>query len=148
MMSILGGILGLVLAGAAGWLLASWLAFAIAVLPLVMGAVFLRVPVLPTVAVEVAPAPESRSATEVALGQLIAVTDTSTLLLDRGGAVRFVPNGLVRSQTLCPEAARVPFSAVAVHGWPVEENALDWMMPRRGTPKPDVRCSGRPILER
>lgn len=36
MMTFLGGILGLVLAGAAGWLLGSWLAFAIAVVPLVI----------------------------------------------------------------------------------------------------------------
>ncbi|WP_416906290.1 hypothetical protein [Micromonospora echinospora] len=113
-----------------------------AALPLVMGAVFLRVPVLPTAAVEVAPT-ETGRATGVVLGHMITVTDTSTVVLDRGGVVRFLPNGRVRSQTLCSEAARVPFSVVTVHGWPVEETALDWMMPRRPVVAPDQRCSGR-----
>ncbi|WDZ87110.1 hypothetical protein [Micromonospora cathayae] len=121
------------------------LAYAVAaVLPLVMGAVFLRVPVLPTTAVEVAPTAGDRTPTGVVLGQLITVTDTSTIVLDAGGVVRFLPNGLVRTQTLCPEAARVPFSRVTVHGWPVEETTLDWMMPRRPVTAPDQPCTGRP----
>ncbi|MFF3855398.1 hypothetical protein [Micromonospora sp. NPDC002575] len=142
-----------------GWsapVLTHGLAYAVAaVLPLVMGAVFLRVPVLPTAAVELAPAapadadadadptPADRAGPEVVLGALITVTDTSTVVLDRAAGVRFLPNGRVRSQVLCPEATRVPFSVVSVHGWPVEETVLDWMMPRRPVADPDVRCDGR-----
>ncbi|SCE80234.1 hypothetical protein GA0070558_107128 [Micromonospora haikouensis] len=150
-----------------GWsapVLTHGLAYAVAaVLPLVMGAVFLRVPVLPTAAVELAPpgagaaaadtdpgtdpggdpTPADRAGPEVVLGALITVTDTSTIVLDRAEGVRFLPNGRVRSQVLCPEAARVPYSVVTVHGWPVEETVLDWMMPRRPVADPDVRCDGR-----
>ncbi|EEP75220.1 hypothetical protein MCAG_05547 [Micromonospora sp. ATCC 39149] len=144
-----------------GWsapVLTHGLAYTVAaVLPLVMGAVFLRVPVLPTAAVELAPqgavdaspgggaapAPAVRADPVVVLGALITVTDTSTIVLDRAAGVRFLPNGRVRSQVLCPEAARVPYSVVTVHGWPVEETVLDWMMPRRPVADPDVRCDGR-----
>ncbi|MEV0213022.1 hypothetical protein [Micromonospora sp. NPDC050695] len=134
------------------------LAFTVAaVLPVVMGAVFLRVPLLPTAAIEVAPkdtaeaapketaeaAPKDTAGLEVVLGALITVTDTSTIVLDQTAGVRFLPNGQVESQVLCPQAAQVPYSQVSVRGWPVEETALDWMMPRRPVAEPDVRCEGR-----
>ncbi|MBY8871354.1 hypothetical protein K7640_05795 [Micromonospora sp. PLK6-60] len=123
------------------------LAYAVAaVLPLVTGAVFLRVPVLPTAAIEVEPQ-EPTAATpadpEVVLGALITVTDTSTVVLDRAAVVRFLRNNDVQSQVLCPQARPVPYSVVAVHGWPVEETTLDWMMPRQPVAAPDVRCDGR-----
>jgi hypothetical protein len=150
------------------------LAFTVAaVLPVVMGAVFLRVPLLPTAAIEVVPkepartTPAAPAATpaagdgaltpgsgvtpppaddagpEVVLGALIAVTDTSTIVLDRAATVRFLPNGWVESQVLCPQVTAVPYSRVSVRGWQVEETALDWMMPRRPVADPDVRCEGR-----
>ncbi|MCX5068404.1 hypothetical protein OOJ91_21420 [Micromonospora lupini] len=172
-----------------GWIaptLTHGLAFTVAaVLPVVMGAVFLRVPLLPTAAVEVVPkqsaatAPDIGASTapggpaspapavtitdrptnggtatpdgppsvaggpEVVLGALIAVTDTSTIVLDRTSTVRFLPNVWVESQVLCPQPAAVPYSLVSVRGWPVEETALNWMMPRRPLADPDVRCEGR-----
>ncbi|MFY1618543.1 hypothetical protein [Micromonospora sp. WMMD736] len=156
-----------------GWIapaLTHGLAFTVAaVLPVVMGAVFLRVPVLPTAAIEVRPkkaaesdpaAPTAASPTpaptrppgsdgtaqdgrDVVLGALITVTDTSTIVLDRTATVRFLPNDWVESQVLCPQAAAVPYSLVSVGGWPVEETALDWMMPRRPVADPDIRCEGR-----
>ncbi|TNH27491.1 hypothetical protein FHG89_18080 [Micromonospora orduensis] len=127
------------------------LAFTVAaVLPVVMGAVFLRVPLLPTAAIEVAPKkaaagapPTDAAGPEVVLGALITVTDTSTIVLDQAAGVRFLPNGQVESQVLCPQAAQVPYSLVSVRGWPVEETALDWMMPRRPIVEPDARCEGR-----
>ncbi|WP_433536339.1 hypothetical protein ACQPZK_00160 [Micromonospora sp. CA-249363] len=165
-----------------GWIaptLTHGLAFMVAaVLPVVMGAVFLRVPLLPTAAVEVLPkhttgtdpapnpnpsptsanpAPTSpadsagtaardgtaQDGRDVVLGALITVTDTSTIVLDRTATVRFLPNDWVESQVLCPQAAAVPYSLVSVGGWPVEETALDWMMPRRPVADPDIRCEGR-----
>ncbi|MFG1649134.1 hypothetical protein ACGFIE_04350 [Micromonospora sp. NPDC049275] len=176
-----------------GWIaptLTHGLAFTVAaVLPVVMGAVFLRVPLLPTAAVEVVPkestatAPQASASSapggpatrssggaasaeavtvpgdggaatpdgppsaadgrQVVLGALIAVTDTSTIVLDRTATVRFLPNGWVESQVLCPQPAAVPYSLVSVRGWPVEETALNWMMPRRPVVDPDVRCEGR-----
>ncbi|MEU8332478.1 hypothetical protein [Micromonospora sp. NPDC048839] len=156
-----------------GWIapaLTHGLAFTVAtVLPVVMGAVFLRVPLLPTAAIEVVPRESARTSPaatpatddgapaegsgagpspaaadpEVVLGALIAVTDTSTIVLDRAATVRFVPNGWVESQVLCPQVTSVPYSLVSVRGWPVEETALDWMMPRKPVADPDVRCEGR-----
>ncbi|MFF5173248.1 hypothetical protein ACFY3U_11480 [Micromonospora sp. NPDC000089] len=123
------------------------LAFGVAaVLPLVTGAVFLRAPVLPSIAVEVgpaAPAPRDPADSEVVLGALVTVTDTSTVVLDRAAVVRFLDNDEVRSQALCPQSRSVPYSVVAVHGWPVEESTLDWMMPRRPVAPADARCEGR-----
>ncbi|MEU7840706.1 hypothetical protein AB0B39_07020 [Micromonospora sp. NPDC049114] len=163
-----------------GWIaptLTHGLAFTVAaVLPVVMGAVFLRVPLLPTAAVEVVPKqststapdvpapatpgaaptgggtaslaggdgpPKADGGRKVVLGALITVTDTSTIVLDRTATVRFLPNGWVESQVLCPQPAAVPYSLVSVRGWPVEETALNWMMPRRPVADPDVRCEGR-----
>ncbi|MGC4744974.1 hypothetical protein ACLQ28_04840 [Micromonospora sp. DT201] len=161
-----------------GWIapaLTHGLAFTVAaVLPVVMGAVFLRVPVLPTAAIEVvppksavetapggaaqtavtddvtvtpdggaAPASTQEAGREVVVGSLITVTDTSTIVLDQAAGVRFLPNGQVRSQVLCPQPAEVPYSLVSVRGWPIEETALNWMMPRRVVVDPDVRCEGR-----
>ena len=113
--------------------------------PFVVGAVFLRAPILPSAAVEYAPGPAPH---QVLRGHVITVDDTTTTVLDRGGVVRFLPNGQVRSKTLCPEAAQVPASAVLVRGWPVEESVLEWVAPTRRTGEPDPRCLGRPLSPR
>ncbi|MFB9236838.1 hypothetical protein ACFFWC_14960 [Plantactinospora siamensis] len=124
-------------------------AYAVAVIaPLVMGTVFLRVSVLPTAAVEVGPAPPATGPVEVVVGQVVTVTDRMTIVLDQRGSVRFVPNEEVRGQVLCPETARIPTSAVRAHGWPVEESALNWVMPHRPLAPPDPRCSGRVVPAR
>jgi hypothetical protein len=111
-------------------------------LPVVIGVVFLRAPVLPSSAIEVGP--ESGPVREVIVGQLIAVDDTSTTMLRATGEVTFVPNGEVRSKTLCPEPVRPLESAVAVRGWPVEETVLEWIAPTRKVTEIDPRCLGRP----
>jgi hypothetical protein len=113
--------------------------------PLVIGVVFLRAPVLPNSAVEVGP-PDGP--VHVLRGQLIAVDDTSTTLLENGGLVTFVPNGDVRSKTLCPEAVRPPDSVVSVRGWPVVDSALSWIAPERQVTEVDPRCLGRPLHPR
>ncbi|WP_092380341.1 hypothetical protein [Micromonospora phaseoli] len=109
-----------------------------ALMPFVMGAVFLRVPLLPAVAVEVGE-PVTR---EIVLGEAVTVTDKMTIVLDRSGAVRFLPNDTVRGQVLCPDAGRTPTSRIEVAGWPAEDTALDWSMPRRPVGSPDPRCAG------
>ncbi|BCJ41741.1 hypothetical protein GCM10010168_52610 [Actinoplanes ianthinogenes] len=111
-------------------------------LPIVVGVVFLRAPVLPSSAVEVGP--EGGPVREVVRGQLISVDDTSTTMLDGVGEVRFIPNNEVRSKTLCPEPVRPPESAVEVRGWPVETSALEWIAPTRKVTEIDPRCLGRP----
>ncbi|MEW2476891.1 hypothetical protein AB0875_24190 [Micromonospora gifhornensis] len=107
-------------------------------LPLLTGAVFLRVPLLPAVAVEVGE-PQTQ---EVVLGEAVTVTDRMTIVLSRSGEVRFLPNDEVRAQVLCPDADRVPSSRVTVARWPVEDTALEWLMPRRPVGPPDPRCGG------
>jgi hypothetical protein len=113
--------------------------------PFVVGAVFLRAPILPSAAVEYAPGPGPH---QVLRGHVITVDDTTTTVLDRGGVVRFLPNGQVRAKTLCPEAAQVPASAVLVRGWPVEESVLEWVAPTRRAGEADPRCLGRPLKPR
>lgn len=109
-----------------------------ALLPVLTGVVFLRVPLLPAVAVEVGD-PVTR---EVVLGEAVTVTDRMTIVLDRTGEIRFLINDEVRGQVLCPNDTRPPASRVVVAGWPVEDAALNWMMPRRPVGVPDSRCAG------
>ncbi|MFC7533692.1 hypothetical protein [Actinoplanes sp. GCM10030250] len=111
-------------------------------LPFVVGVVFLRAPVLPNSAIEVATEGEP---VRVVRGQLISVDDTSTTMLEPTGEVTFVPNGEVKSKTLCPEPDRAPDSAIAVRGWPVEASALQWIAPTREAAGIDPRCLGRPL---
>lgn len=109
--------------------------------PLVIGIMFLRAPVLPNSAVEVG---DRDGPVRVVRGQLIAVDDTSTTILQSGGQVTFVPNEQVRSKTLCPEPQRGPDSVVVVRGWPAESSALEWVAPTRRVVDVDPRCLGRP----
>ena len=113
------------------------------VAPLVIGVLFLRAPVLPNSAVETGD--PGKPVDTVVRGQLIAVDDTSTTVLQPGGDVAFIPNERVRSKTLCPEPADGPDSGVVVRGWPVESSALAWVAPVRRAPEIDPRCLGRPL---
>jgi hypothetical protein len=109
--------------------------------PFALAAVFLRTPVLPITALELG----SGGAASVLRGFVINVDDTMTTVLDDEGAVHFVPNGEVRSKILCPDSGEPPSSLVEVHGWPVEQTALEWIAPHRERPVVDPRCSGRPL---
>jgi hypothetical protein len=111
------------------------------VAPFVVGVVFLRAPVLPNSAVEVAGA---KGLVSVVRGQLIAVDDTSTTMLQSDGEVIFLSNGQVRSKTLCPEPVRPPETTVVIRGWAAEEAALEWVAPTRRVAQVDPRCLGRP----
>jgi hypothetical protein len=112
------------------------------VAPFVVGIVFLRAPVLPNSAVEVA---SGAGRPQVVRGQLITVDDTATTVLERDGQVTFLPNSQVRSKTLCPEPVRPPDSVVVVRGWAVGESALQWVAPTRRVTDVDPRCLGRPL---
>jgi hypothetical protein len=114
--------------------------------PFVLGAIFLRAPVLPTVALEVDAEPKDGIPPQVVIGQVITVDDTMTTVLDRQGTVRFVPNGQLVSKTLCPDAGQAPNSVVDVHGWLVEQTWLNWMAPAHTPSPPDPRCQGRPLI--
>jgi hypothetical protein len=103
---------------------------------------FPRAPVLPNGAVEAGPAD---GPIHVVRGQLIAVDDTSTTVLQRDGEVTFLANEQVRSKTFCPEPLRGPDSAVVVRGWPAESAALEWVAPTRRVAEVDPRCLGRPL---
>jgi hypothetical protein len=109
--------------------------------PFVVGAVFLRAPILPTSAVEIT----SGKSVDVLRGQVITVDDFEVTILDRLGQVHFIPNGDVRSRTICPETAQAPDSAVDVRGWPVEDSVLEWVAPTRRVVQDDPRCLGRPL---
>lgn len=113
--------------------------------PVVLGAIFLRAPVLPSVALELKP--ESGGARgEIVLAGVVTVDDTMTTLLDDHGAVRFVPNDRVASKTLCAGAEQIPPSRVEAHGWLVGQSALQWVLPARHIPRSgDPRCEGRPV---
>jgi hypothetical protein len=120
-----------------------WPAVAVAfAMPFMVGVAFLRAPVLPDTAVEVATEGEP---VRVVRGQLISVDDTSTTMLETLGQVTFIPNGEVRSKTLCPRAADVQTSGITVRGWPVETPALGWIAPTRTVTEIDPRCLGRPL---
>jgi hypothetical protein len=109
--------------------------------PFVVGAVFLRAPILPTSAVEVT----AGHTVDVLRGQVITIDDFEVTILDRDGQVHFIPNGDVKSRTICPETAQAPDSAVDVRGWPVEDSVLEWVAPTRRITQDDPRCLGRPL---
>jgi hypothetical protein len=115
---------------------------AMLVAPFVIGVVFLRAPVLPNSAVEVA---DGKNPIQVVRGQLITVDDTATTVLQRGGDVVFIPNAQVHSKTLCPEPIRTQNSRITVRGWAVDESALEWVAPTRQVTDVDPRCLGRPL---
>jgi hypothetical protein len=120
-----------------------WPAVAAAlVAPFVIGVVFLRAPVLPNSAIEVT---DARGGVEVVRGQLITVDDTSTTMLEPDGQVKIVPNGQVRSRTLCANPAPAPDTRVVVRGWPADESALEWVAPTMQEPVADSRCLGRAV---
>jgi hypothetical protein len=120
-----------------------WPAVAVAfAMPFMVGVAFLRAPVLPDSAIEVAVEGEP---IRVVRGQLIAVDDTSSTMLEATGQVTFIPNGQVRSKTLCQQAADDPASGLTVRGWPVEAPALEWIAPTRPVTEIDPRCLGRPL---
>ncbi|WP_020672383.1 hypothetical protein [Amycolatopsis nigrescens] len=113
--------------------------------PFLLLALFLRAPVLPSVALELTTEP-GRPA-QIVLGNVVSVDDTMTTLLDDHGAVRFVANRDVASKALCQGSERVPSSAVSAHRWQVEESALEWLLPSAEPASGnDSRCAGRPLL--
>jgi hypothetical protein len=110
--------------------------------PFILAAIFLRTPVLPITALQLSTRDDGPD--QVLRGFVIDVDDTMTTLLDEDGVVRFLPNGQIRSKILCPDSAAPPTSLVEVHGWPVEETALEWIAPHRERTAIDPRCQGRP----
>ncbi len=111
--------------------------------PLAMGAIFLRAPVLPTTAVEIASGTTGQPV-QVVIGHVISVDDQMTAILDEQGTVRYFLNQQVRSRVLCPGDELIPSIPVSVHGWQVEQSALQWIAPRRAPTAIDQRCLGRP----
>lgn len=112
--------------------------------PFVLAAVFLRTPVLPVTALQLGGA-GAHGPDQVLRGFVINVDDTMTTVLDEDGTVHFLLNGLVVSKILCPDSGQPPSSQVEVHGWPVEETALEWIAPHRVQTVVDPRCQGRPV---
>lgn len=109
--------------------------------PFLVGAIFVRIPVLSPVALEVSAGPEA--APTVVRGHAVTVDDRMTVLLV-GDGVRFVRNDDIVSKTLCPDPEQVPASVVTVHGWHVEQAALEWLAAVRRPAPIDPRCLGRP----
>ncbi|MFF5226493.1 hypothetical protein [Dactylosporangium sp. NPDC000521] len=103
--------------------------------PFLIGVVFLRAPILPTVAVD--------TDDGLLVGSVITVDDRMTTLLDTGGTVHFVLNESVQAKVLCDAGDRPPASTVDAHGWSVEQTALSWIAPARRPTPPDPRCEGR-----
>ncbi len=105
--------------------------------PFVLIVIFLRTPVLPSVAIQL-------TDDEVVLGYVVTIDDTVTTLLDDEGTVRFVPNTAVVAKVLCGNAEQVPYTDVYAHGWHVEKSMLEWFLPQRDPePVDEVRCAGR-----
>ncbi|PPK67435.1 hypothetical protein CLV40_10798 [Actinokineospora auranticolor] len=112
------------------------------VTPFLLMAMFLRVPVLPSVAVELKPA--SGQPGTIVLGNVVTVDDTMTTMLDDDRTVRFVANDLIVAKSLCQGEQRIPYSPVRARGWLVETAALEWLLTRK-LPQGDTdpRCEGR-----
>jgi hypothetical protein len=101
----------------------------------------LRAPILPTSALEIT----AGRTVDVLRGQVIAVDDMDTTILDRDGQVHFVRDGEVHTRTICPETAQASSGAVEMRGRPVEDSMLEWVAPTRRVTDVDPRCLGRPL---
>jgi hypothetical protein len=115
-------------------------AFAL-VLPVLVGGRYLAAPVLPRVAIEIGDSP--RAVRTVLVGDLVAVNDRFTTVLDRHGDLHFVQNQEVQSQVLCTTGPQPPSSAVSVHGWHTQLSVLAWAA-RPLSRREDPRCRGLP----
>jgi hypothetical protein len=126
--------------------LTSTLAVAVlALTPLFTAAVVVQAPILPLMGVEVAVKDaDEEIAGKVLLGYVIATDDRVSTFLDRDGTVRFIANGAVVSQFLCPDLGQIPRSRVALHRWYVEHSVLAWFAPDPLEKPSDSRCPGRP----
>lgn len=123
------------------WMISHGIALLVAlVLPVVVGVVFLRVPVLPLVAVETT---GKDGLPPVIVGYTIAVDDRVTTFLSTDGTVQFIDNDHLGFQTLCPDPTEIPLSRVDLHGWHMEENMISWLAPERVATPDDPRCQGR-----
>lgn len=94
---------------------------------------FLNASFLPAVAVEVAPP------AQVHTGYIINMSDVATAILDLNGSVHFFPNGKVKSQVLCRDYTRAPYSKLDVNGWRVEETLSDALNSERRHAETDQR---------
>lgn len=125
-----------------------WVAVvAVLAAPLVVGANFLKAPILPAVALETTNTAQP-AAPRVTLGYVIAVNDRMTIVLDRQSRVHFFVNDDVVSETICPDDGQIPVVPVDVDGWQVEQPMLAWLAPARRDTSEDPRCQGRPLHHR
>ncbi|SEG74249.1 hypothetical protein SAMN04489712_110205 [Thermomonospora echinospora] len=107
--------------------------------------IFLRAPVLPTLALEVDDTPEDPGPSRIVIGEVVSVDDTTTTVLDGGGVLRFIPNDRLVSKTLCRPPGQPPAIDIRVHGWHVEQTMLSWRAPRHPLVPVDPRCQGRTL---
>lgn len=110
------------------------------VAPVLVSGGYLTAPVLPRVALEVRAEDEEP---RVLIGELVAVDDRFTTLLDREGRVHFVPGAHVGTQVLCTTGVVPPRGGATVHGWHVELSALAWAAPRRLAASQHPLCRGQ-----
>ncbi|MFJ2031054.1 hypothetical protein [Streptosporangium sp. NPDC087985] len=148
------------------------IAVAMAVLtPLLVGAVVMKAPILPLMALQMTAKETDGETTEkegkgsvkeaggagketdeeadgeelrVLVGYLVAVDDQMSTVLSREGRVSFVPNDRVESRVLCPDPGEVPRTWANLHGWYVEQSMLSWLAPAPSLVPVDLRCQGRP----
>jgi len=113
-------------------------------LPVAVGAVVLRAPILPLTAMEVAAEPDGEAVDKVVVGYVIADDDRMSTVLERGGSVSFIRNDMLVSRVLCPEPGDVPRSRAHLYGWHVGQSMLSWLVPGRPPAPRDPRCEGRP----
>ncbi|WP_285472926.1 hypothetical protein [Actinoplanes sp. NBRC 101535] len=100
-------------------------------LPVFVAAVFIRVPVLPTIAVQIL-GPEPATVH----GSVLDIDEQGMVLLDVQGRVRFISNDEVGARTLCPDSSHVVTTNLALDVWPVEYTALEQLLPRALTSDP------------
>ncbi|WP_084779722.1 hypothetical protein [Planobispora rosea] len=126
--------------------LTSTLAVAVlALAPLFTAAVVVEAPILPLVGLEISEeGAEEEIAGKVLIGHVIATDDRVSTFLGQDGTVRFIANGAVASQFLCPDLGQIPRSRVALHRWYVEHSVLAWFAPDPLAKPSDPRCPGRP----
>ncbi|GAA2213791.1 hypothetical protein GCM10009850_092540 [Nonomuraea monospora] len=104
---------------------------------------FVRIPILPVMAVEVGDGDGAATGRQVLSGYVITMDEQMTTFLDLRGALHFVTNDSIVSKTLCRDYSRAPYTDLAIRGHRLEQSVLETSGPDGLSRAVDQRCYGR-----
>jgi hypothetical protein len=106
---------------------------------------FVRIPILPVMAVEVLDSAQGSVSDQVLSGYIISMDERMMTFLDLKGALHFVSNDSIVSKTLCRDYSRAPYTDLTLRGRNIEESVLEASGLHKERLEMDQRCYGRAV---